>query len=94
MRAMQQGRPRSEGRKCERVKALWGRGARGVQECGPGRASAGHDTSNCLVFTDYSSAFNNASKTVVPQEVANCVPALTSFVAKGPVRDQVKCYSR
>ena len=41
-----------------------------------------HETGNWLVITDCSNAFNTVNRTAVLAEVANCVPALTPFVAK------------
>ena len=41
-----------------------------------------HETGNWLVLTDCSNAFNTVKRTAVLVEAANCVPALTPFVAK------------
>ncbi|CAN0588491.1 unnamed protein product, partial [Laminaria digitata] len=41
-----------------------------------------HETGNWLVLTDCSNAFNTVKRTVVLEEVANCVPALTPLVSK------------
>ena len=57
---------------------------RGVKHVGL-RARMLHETGNRLVITDYSNAFNTVQRTAVLTEVAHCVPALTSLVAK--------CYS-
>ncbi|CAN0448122.1 unnamed protein product, partial [Laminaria digitata] len=53
----------------------------GVEHVGL-RARTLHETSNWLVLTDCSNAFNAAKRTAVLEEVANCVPALTPLVAK------------
>ncbi|CAN0590974.1 unnamed protein product, partial [Laminaria digitata] len=42
-----------------------------------------HATGNwIIVITDCSNAFNTVKRTVVLEEVANCVPAFTPFVAE------------
>ena len=46
------------------------------------RARRLHETGNWLVLTDCSNAFNTVKRTAVLEEVANCVPALTPFVAQ------------
>ena len=46
------------------------------------RARTLHETSNWLVLTDCSNAFNTVKRKAVLAEAANCVPALTPFVAK------------
>ena len=46
------------------------------------RARTLHETSNWLVITDCSNAFNTVKRTAVLAEVDNCVPALTPVVAK------------
>ena len=46
------------------------------------RARTLHETGNWFVLTDCSNAFNTVKRTVVLAEAANCVPALTPFMAK------------
>ena len=46
------------------------------------RARTLHETSNWLVLTDCSNAFNTVKRKAVLAEAAHCVPALTTFVAK------------
>ena len=46
------------------------------------RARTLHDTGNWLVLTDCSNAVNTVKRKAVVAEAANCVPALTPFVAK------------
>ena len=46
------------------------------------RARMLHETGKWLVFTDCSNAFNTVKRKEVLAEAANCVPALTPFVAK------------
>ena len=53
----------------------------GVEHVGL-RARMLHETGNWLVLTDCSNAFNTVKRKAVLAEAANCVPALTPFVAK------------
>ena len=55
--------------------------AGGVEHVGL-RARTLHEAGNWLVITDCSNALNTVKRTAVLAEVANCVPALTPFVAK------------
>ena len=79
-RAMRQWRPRLEevNREVRQFKvAVPG----GVELVGL-RARTLHETGNWLVLTDCSNAFNTVKRKAVLAEAANCVPALTLFVAK------------
>ena len=40
------------------------------------------EASDWLVVTDYSNAFNAVNRTAVLAGMTNCMPAITSFVAK------------
>ena len=53
----------------------------GVEHVGLG-ARTPPETGNWLVLTDCPNAFNTVKRTAVLAEAANCVPALTPFVAK------------
>ena len=46
------------------------------------RAGTLHETGNWLVLTDCSDAINTVKRKAVLPGAANCVPALTPFVAK------------
>ena len=54
----------------------------GVEHVGALRARTLHETGNWLVLTKCSNAFNTVTTKAVLAEAANCVSALTPFVAK------------
>ena len=53
----------------------------GVEHVGL-RARKLHETGSWLILTDCSNPFNTVKRTAMLAEAANCVPALTPFVAK------------
>ena len=78
--AMRQWRPRLE--EVNREVRQFGVTVPGGVEHVSLRARTLHETSNWLVLTDCSNAFNTVKRKAVLAEAANCVPALTPFVAK------------
>ncbi|CAN0524982.1 unnamed protein product [Laminaria digitata] len=73
--AMRQWRPRLE--EINREVRQFGVAVPGGVEHAGLRTRTLHETSNWLVLTDCSNAFNTVKRTAVLEEVANCVPALT-----------------
>ena len=77
---MRQRRPRLE--EVNREVRQFGVAVPGGVEHGSLRARTLHETGNCLALTDCSNPFNTFRGTAVLTEMANCVSALTSLVAK------------